>query len=88
MIKSDIDTRVDVSIRDNSTIVRKIVEEVNQITGGQKVLSVKFTADYRLSSKLNVRFFYDYISTTPFISTTFPTSNTNAGLSLRFTLSQ
>ena len=88
VIKSDIDTRIDVSIRDNTTIVRKIVEEVNQITGGQKVLSVKFTADYRLSAKLNIRFFYDYISTRPFISTTFPTSNTNAGISLRFTLSQ
>ena len=88
VIKSDIDTRIDVSIRDNTTIVRKIVEEVNQITGGQKVLSVKFTADYRLSAKLNIRFFYDYISTKPFISTTFPTSNTNAGISLRFTLSQ
>ena len=88
VIRSDIDTRVDVSIRDNSTIVRRIVEEVNQITGGQKVLSIKFTADYRLSAKLNIRAFYDYISTTPFISTTFPTSNTNAGISLRFTLSQ
>ena len=88
MIKSDIDTRVDVSIRKNNTIIRKIVEEVNQLTAGQRVLSVKFTADYRISAKLNIRAFYDYISTKPFISTTFPTSNTNAGISLRFTLSQ
>jgi cell surface protein SprA len=88
VIKSDIDARVDVSIRENNTIIRKIVEEVNQLTGGQRVLSIKFTADYRISAKLNIRAFYDYIATTPFISTTFPTSNTNAGISLRFTLSQ
>jgi len=88
MRTSDLDTRIDVGIRDNTTVIRKIVEEVTQLTGGSKVLSVKFTADYRVSSKLNIRFFYDYISTKPFISTTFPTSNTNAGISLRFTLSQ
>lgn len=88
MITSDIDTRIDVGIRSNNTIIRKIVEEVNQLTGGQRVLSVKVTADYRVSAKLNVRAFYDYVSTNPFISTTFPTSNTNAGISLRFTLTQ
>lgn len=88
MITSDIDTRIDVGIRTNNTIIRKIVEEVNQLTGGQRVLSIKLTADYRVSAKLNVRAFYDYVSTTPFISTTFPTSNTNAGISLRFTLTQ
>jgi cell surface protein SprA len=88
MIRSDIDTRVEFSIRDNNTVIRKIVEEVNQLTGGQKVLSIKFTADYRISAKLNIRAFYDYVSTTPSISTTFPTSNTNAGISLRFTLTQ
>jgi len=88
VIKSDIDTRVDFSIRNNNTIIRKIIEEVNQLTGGQKIMSIKFTADYKISQKLNIRAFYDYIVTTPFISTTFPTSNTNAGISLRFTLSQ
>jgi len=88
MVRSDIDTRIDVGLRNNNTIIRKIVEEVNQLTGGQRVLSVKVTADYRVSAKLNVRAFYDYVSTKPFISTTFPTSNTNAGISLRFTLTQ
>ena len=83
-----IDTRIDVGLRKNNSIIRKIVEEVNQLTAGQRVLSVKFTADYRVSAKLNVRAFYDYVSTKPFISTNFPTSNTNAGISLRFTLTQ
>jgi cell surface protein SprA len=85
---ANLDTRIDVGLRTNNTVIRKIVEEVNQLTSGQKVLSVKVTADYRLSAKLNIRAFYDYVSTTPFISTNFPTSNTNAGISLRFTLTQ
>ena len=88
VIKSDVDVRVDVSLRNNLTIIRRIVEQVSQLTSGQKVWTIRFTADYRVSQMLNVRFFYDYVSTTPFISTTFPTSNMNAGISLRFTLSQ
>jgi len=85
---ANLDTRIDVGIRNNNTIIRKIVEEVNQLTAGQRVLSVKLTGDYRVSAKLNIRAFYDYVSTKPFISTNFPTSNTNAGISLRFTLTQ
>lgn len=87
-IQSDIDTRIDFSLRNNNTIIRRIVEGVNQLTSGQRIFSVKFTADYKISQKLNFRLFYDYIATTPLISTTFPTSNTNAGFALRFILSQ
>ncbi len=87
-IQSDIDTRIDFSIRNNNTIIRKIVEKVNQLTAGQRIFSVKFTADYKISQKLNLRLFYDFISTKPLISTSFPTSNTNAGFSLRFSLTQ
>ncbi|MDF1672545.1 MAG: cell surface protein SprA [Vicingaceae bacterium] len=86
--KANIDTRIDFVVRKNNTIIRKIVEEVNQLTAGQRIFSIKFTADYRVSQTLNVRAFYDYVATTPYISTTFPTSNTNAGISLRFTLAQ
>jgi len=87
-VQSDIDTRIDFSVRNNNTIIRKIVEGVNQLTSGQRIFSVKFTADYKISTKLNFRLFYDYIATNPLISTTFPTTNTNAGFSLRFILSQ
>jgi len=86
--KANVDTRIDFVIRKNNTIIRKIVEEVNQLTAGQRIFSIKFTADYRVSQTLNIRAFYDYVATKPYISTTFPTSNTNAGISLRFTLAQ
>lgn len=86
--KSDLDTRIDFVIRKNNTIIRKIVEEVNQLTAGMRIFSIKFTADYRVSKTLNVRAFYDFVANSPYISTTFPTSNTNAGIQLRFTLSQ
>ncbi len=87
-ITSNLDTRLDLSIRNNRTIIRKVVENVHQLTAGQTIFTLKFTADYIVSKSLNIRLFFDKVINTPFISTTFPTSNTNAGISLRFTLSQ
>ncbi len=85
---SDINVRCDLSIRDNRTIIRKIVEGVNQPTAGQKLTTIKFSADYVLSPRFNIRAFYDRIITKPVISSSFPTDNTNAGIALRFTLAQ
>lgn len=85
---SDVNVRADLSIRDNRTIIRKIVEGVNQPTAGQKLTTIKFSADYVLSPRFNIRAFYDRIITKPVISSSFPTDNTNAGIALRFTLAQ
>ena len=88
-IKSDLRLRGDVSIRDNITIIRKLNDDIkpNEPTGGQRIVSLKFTADYTLSNKLNLRLFFDRIVTEPKISLSFPTANTNAGVSIRFTIS-
>ncbi len=83
---SNLNLRVDVSIRSNKTITRKIIENQNQVTAGQRLVSIKSTADYQLGKSLSVRAYFDRIVTNPFISTAFPTANTNAGLALRFTL--
>jgi len=85
---SDINLRLDLSIRDNRTIIRKIVEGVNQPTAGQRLISIKFSADYVISPLVNVRAFYDRTITKPVISSSFPTDNSNGGIALRFTLAQ
>ena len=86
-LQSDIRTRIDFSIRDNRTIIRKIVERQFQETGGQWVFTIKFSADYEVSKQLTVRAFFDRVANRPVLSRSFPNSNTNAGISLRFTLS-
>lgn len=85
--KSDLNLRGDLSIRKNSTIIRKIVDEVDQLTSGQKVVTVKFSADYVLSNRFNLRLYYDRIVNTPFVSLSYPTTTTEFGASIRFTLS-
>ena len=87
-VKSDLNLRADVSFRRNQTLIRKIVENLTQPTAGQNVVSIKVSADYIINERLNIRIFYDRIITTPLVSTTFPTSNTNSGISLRFTIAQ
>jgi cell surface protein SprA len=83
---SDLRLRLDVSVRDNKTITRKIIENQNQATAGQRMVSIKFSGDYSLSKQLMVRLYFDRIVNTPFVSTSFPTANTNAGFALRFQL--
>jgi hypothetical protein len=84
--KTDINIRIDFTIRDNSTLIRRIVEQQNQVTAGQRLYSIKTSADMNVSDKLTIRFFYDHQITKPKISTSFPTSNISTGLSLRFSL--
>lgn len=85
-IESDLNLRVDVSIRSNRTITRKIIEDQNQITAGQQLVSIKSSADYQINKALMIRLYYDRVFTNPYVSTSFPTANTSAGLALRFTL--
>jgi cell surface protein SprA len=87
-LKSDLNIRLDLSIRDNKTLARKLVENVNQPVVGQKVFSVGASADYVLSDRFNLQIFADHSMNNPFVANTFPTSNTNFGFSLKFTLIQ
>jgi len=87
-LKSDLNLRFDLSIRDNKTLARKLVEDVNQPVVGQKVFTIGTTADYVLSDRFNLQIFADRSMNNPFVANTFPTSNTNFGFSLKFTLVQ
>lgn len=85
---SDLNLKLDFSIRKNKTVLRRVDQEVNQISIGQQVLSLNFSADYNLSARFNVRFYFDKIINTPYVSNQYRTSNTKGGIALRFTLSQ
>jgi cell surface protein SprA len=84
--ENDLNVRVDISFRDNLTVIRKIVENTNQATAGQRVVSIKTSADYNLSKNLTIQFYYDQTLNTPKIQTSYPTGNLSTGLRLRFNL--
>lgn len=86
VFESDLNVRADFSLRDMVTIIRKLEENVDQITAGQRNIAIKLSADYVLSERFNLRFYYDQVINEPKISTSFRTSNTKVGISVRFTL--
>tara|TARA_B100001250_G_scaffold125539_2_gene106769 strand:+ start:19684 stop:26826 length:7143 start_codon:yes stop_codon:yes gene_type:complete len=85
-LSSDLDLKLDFNLMNNKTVIRKVLEDVEQITMGQQLIKIKFSADYVVNQRLNIKAFYDRAITNPLISTTFPSSITNIGFSLRFTL--
>lgn len=87
-LRSDLNLRLDFSIRDNKTISRKLIENVNQPVAGQKIFAIRTTADYILSDRFNLQVFFDHNIRDPFVATTYRTSETNFGFSLKFTLVQ
>lgn len=87
-LESDLNLKLDFSIRDNKTLARKLIEEVNQPVAGQRVFTIGATADYVLSDRFNLQIYADHTMNDPFVANTFLTSNTNFGFSLRFTLVQ
>jgi cell surface protein SprA len=85
-LKGDINLRADVSLRDNLTQIRYIDEDNDQISGGQRLFSIKFTADYTLSSNLTASFYYNHQTSKFAISTTFPRQAINGGINLVYNL--
>ena len=87
-VKNDLTTRLDIAYKDIATLLRKRDTEDVQPTNGNSMLTIKFSAYYVFSSKLNLRFFCDYQTGNPLISTSYPMSNTNVGFSIKFMLTQ
>jgi cell surface protein SprA len=87
-LKSDLNVKLDLSVRDNKTVLRRLDEAINQISTGNRMVSINSSADYVINQRFNVRLFFDKTITNPKVSNQFNNSTTNAGISLRFTLAQ
>ena len=86
---NDLTLRLDFSYRKMQSLIRKIQEQLTQATSGNIAKTISFSADYGLSRALTVRAFYDLQINNPIVSSaSFPTSNSNYGVSLRFSLAQ
>lgn len=85
---SNLELRGDVSIRDNITIIRRIVENINQVTAGQKVINVKLSGDYQVSKRINAKLFYDLNLSRFKTSNAFPITTHQFGISVRLNLGQ
>ncbi|NDV77439.1 cell surface protein SprA [Dysgonomonas sp. 511] len=86
---NDLNIKADLSHKTTEALLRKIQENFTQATNGTTIVTLKISADYTISRALTLRAFYDRILNKPLISlSAYPTTNTNFGISLRFTLVQ
>ncbi|MDP4267825.1 MAG: cell surface protein SprA, partial [Bacteroidota bacterium] len=85
-MKSDLNLKLDIGIRDNRTTIRNVSDDVNTVSAGQLQLTLHSSADYVINERFTVRLFFDYTSQNPYVSLQFPNSQINSGISIRFTL--
>jgi len=86
-LKSDLRLRLDFSIRNNETVLHKMVEEISIKNAGMITTSVKASADYQISTQVTFRAFFDWGKTKPTASSlSYPQINSSFGFSLRFTM--
>lgn len=83
-LKGDLNLKADLSLRDNITIIRSLDLFNNQVTAGQTLWSLKFTADYALSRNLTALFYYDHTFSKFAVSTAFPQTTIRSGITLRY----
>ncbi len=84
VIKSDLNMKADVSVRNNKTIIRYLDVENNQITQGQTIWGLKYAADYAFTQNLTAIFYFDYTFSEYEISTAFPQTTIRSGFTLRY----
>tara|TARA_B100001167_G_scaffold129441_2_gene81108 strand:+ start:21050 stop:28360 length:7311 start_codon:yes stop_codon:yes gene_type:complete len=84
ILKSDLNFKADLSLRQNETIVRYLDVDNSQITAGQDIYGLTFRADYALSKNLTAIFYYDHAFATYAISTAYPQTTIRSGLTLQY----
>ena len=76
------------SLRDSKTMLRKIEEDLNLPSAGQKILYIDFTAEYQLTKEISLAAFYEHTLTTPVLSSTYKNLRIESGISLKINFSQ
>ena len=84
IVKSDLNMKADISVRNNKTIIRYLDLDNNQISAGQTIWSIKYAADYAFSNNLTAIFYFDYAFSEYAISTAFPQTTIRSGFTLRY----
>ncbi len=83
-LTGDLNLKADFSYRKNITLLRNLEYDNNQVTAGQTLMSIKFSAGYNLSKNLTSLLFYDHNFSEFAISTAFPQTSIRSGITIRY----
>ncbi|MBQ7489738.1 MAG: cell surface protein SprA [Bacteroidales bacterium] len=87
-VVSDLNMTLGFSLRDNKTILRKIEEEINQVSSGMLSMTINFAIDYQISKMIGLTFYYDHTINRPYISNQYNNMNIDTGIKVRLMLTQ
>ena len=88
-ISHDLNLRVDFSYRMQSAINRNIQTAISTATSGNTAYKLAINADYTFSRLLTMTAFFDWQKNVPLVSqSSYPTTTTDFGLSIRFSLTR
>jgi len=88
-VSNDLSMQLDFSFANNQSLIRKIETAFTQAQNGTQTLSINFTAQYVLSRRITLGAFFDHQINTPLVSnSSYPTTNTNFGISVNMSLAR
>ncbi len=83
-LKSDIVVQLNLTYNSNMTNIRKINQNLSQISSGSSVWMAEISGEYALTTNLTLKAFFQTNINTPYISNSYPNSTTKGGLTIRF----
>jgi cell surface protein SprA len=87
-VSNDLVLKLDIGFKKDKTMLRRIDENNSQVSAGQNRINIYLTGDYQFSTRLSAQAFFKRDMNSPFVSTSFPTATTFAGIMFRFNLAQ
>ena len=86
---NDLTVRLDYTYRKMLSLIRKLEDGYTQATQGNVAKTIQLSADYAFSKKVTLRAFYDLQINNPLVSSSsYPTSNSNYGISIQLSLNE
>ena len=84
---NELEFRFDFSFSDNASLIHRFDTEIEpEASRGTKQIRISPAIDYDVNDNLTLTFFFDYNRTEPKTSRSFPITNINSGITVRFSL--
>ena len=87
-LKNELSVKVDIGLRDDRNSNNFLANSIGITSSGQRVLRISPSVDYIVNKGLTLHFFYSRQQTIPYVSSSYPITTTQAGLTLRFIFAQ
>lgn len=87
-LKNELNFKLDLSIRNDISTNNYLAQNIGITSRGQKVVRISPSIDYMVNNKLTLHLFYDRQQTIPYVSSSYPITTTQGGITLRFIFAQ